>query len=285
MQNIHSLLSTDIKNTDIKVKEESEVDFPSYEPPECGGPGDIAYHSEHSEENYSPKNTNKRKYKFKVQRTLDCPQCKVIFEKRVELKQHIKTHHPSENLIFSCEQCKYKCRRLVNLENHMLNIHQIKDILCPHCGENCPDGKSYRKHVRSKHRKKEKRKKAAKIQSTMCSLCAKVFDLASSLSNHMRTAHVDEDNLWSCEHCGKKSNTKRHHNNHVLLHLPPNFSCTNCDQKFHTKSYLMKHIRNMHTEHSEKKFNCDECGKGFSNQAVLVGHMNMHSGLKPFRCR
>ena len=117
----------------------------------------------------------------------------------------------------------------------------------------------------------------------ICEMCAKVYTTKGALSTHVRQVHMDPDKLFKCEHCGKKSNNQTIHKQHLQLHEPPTIQCPNCDLKLHTATYLKRHIKSRHTQHMQ--FPCTQCGKAFSTEQALNDHMNMHLGIKPYRCR
>merc|ERR1712226_692109 len=54
---------------------------------------------------------------------------------------------------------------------------------------------------------------------------------------------------------------------------------------FPTKVYLARHIKINHISDEEKPYRCEQCGKGFIDRVILEMHMNVHLGLKPFKCR
>ena len=71
---------------------------------------------------------------------------------------------------------------------------------------------------------------------------------------------------------------------HLKTHAEKIVACSQCDKTFSSKENLQKHVTNVHTENSKKPVHCPKCGKGFISNQVLEGHMNMHLGLKPYKC-
>ena len=47
----------------------------------------------------------------------------------------------------------------------------------------------------------------------------------------------------------------------------------------------VRHIKQNHAEEQEKDFQCAQCGKGFVTRDSYEGHLNMHAGVKPIKCR
>ncbi|CAG9763105.1 unnamed protein product [Ceutorhynchus assimilis] len=61
------------------------------------------------------------------------------------------------------------------------------------------------------------------------------------------------------------------------------FDCPLCpEQKFSKPALFIKHID---TKHQKRyMYNCSQCGKGFHSKTLCSEHMNVHLGVKPFRC-
>ena len=53
---------------------------------------------------------------------------------------------------------------------------------------------------------------------------------------------------------------------------------------FHTSYKLNRHLQTVHTDAKYKAFQCQECGKGFSAKDTFNNHLNIHKGIKPFKC-
>ena len=68
------------------------------------------------------------------------------------------------------------------------------------------------------------------------------------------------------------------------LHLDPTIPCPDCDKLFHNNNYLQRHRNSVHKLESSKKYFCDKCQKGFALKTSYDGHLNMHAGLKPYKC-
>ena len=71
---------------------------------------------------------------------------------------------------------------------------------------------------------------------------------------------------------------------HLKTHGEKIVACGQCDKTFSSKENLERHVVNVHTDDSKKPVHCLQCGKGFISNQVLEGHMNMHLGLKPYKC-
>ena len=161
-------------------------------------------------------------------------------------------------------------------------------VICPECGQQFPDGVSFKKHKKYKHSNIEKFKEEQrenKIKKLhICDLCARQFEKRSALSYHINVFHTDNSHI-ACGTCGKKFSSVPNLAKHKLLHEAPQIPCAHCAKLFHTIAYLKRHVLSQHTDQNDMPFHCDQCGRGFPNPKNLEGHMNMHLGLKPFKCR
>jgi hypothetical protein len=223
-----------------------------------------------------------------------CPDCKLQWKPirrardREVFMEHLMRHQLGSKGLW-CESCPEKFDRIQHLRRHITDTHLTSVVICPECGETCANGQVFKEHKRKAHRKEVAKKVARKktklpdSQVQVCHLCAKQFPKNSALKYHMKSVH--EELPFSCEVCGKKFSTKPNLQKHVVLHKPPTIPCQHCGSFFHTDQYLKRHIVGQHTDVSDMPFHCDQCGKGFAGPHQLSDHMNMHLGLKPYKCR
>ena len=75
---------------------------------------------------------------------------------------------------------------------------------------------------------------------------------------------------WICDYCGSRYGTKNVLKLHMMTHLPPSFSCSECAWKFVYAGTLNRH----------KKFHrgilneiCKFCSKGFATKGSLNNHI------------
>jgi len=245
-------------------------------------------------------NASKSKENYGKPKTLyACPYCKEQMEhkkggrsdtliplvcSREASAEHIMKHEFGEEG-FRCNACPEKFSIIHKLRFHIIRVHLTDNVVCTECGKVFPDGRKYQSHMRMAHKPKESTPTKEQPESFFCELCAKLFTKKSHLYHHMRYTHGDPNKLLSCKTCGKKSHTKKIHSSHEALHLPPTIPCDQCGKMCHTKELLRRHIISHHTAHVDMPCKCDQCGKGFSTSILLEYHMNVHLGLKPFKCR
>ena len=60
--------------------------------------------------------------------------------------------------------------------------------------------------------------------------------------------------------------------------------CGQCGKNFGQKALLNEHLAEVHTDERARKMQCKMCSKWVSTPKVMVGHQNMHMGIKPFKC-
>ena len=60
--------------------------------------------------------------------------------------------------------------------------------------------------------------------------------------------------------------------------------CGQCGKNFGQKALLNEHLAEFHGDERARKMQCKVCSKWVSNAKIMVGHQNMHMGIKPFKC-
>ena len=60
--------------------------------------------------------------------------------------------------------------------------------------------------------------------------------------------------------------------------------CGQCGKNFEQKALLNQHLAEVHGDQRARKLQCHVCDKWLSSEKVMVGHQNMHMGIKPFKC-
>ena len=112
---------------------------------------------------------------------------------------------------------------------------------CPLCPYSTSDGKTLRRHLRDRHRRKRH----------ACHLC----DFATAYTTNLR-AH-----LLSSKHNAEPSGK---------------FGCGQCDYACATKRRLEAHVARAH-EGGGDAFTCDVCGAGVATEYCLKLHMKTHA--------
>ena len=207
-----------------------------------------------------------------------CSECEKTFSQKLALQLHIKIVHLNMEL-FKCEYCDKTFSQKVALEQHEKIIHlNIKPFKCEYCQHSFGLKSDLKKHVNGVHEKIRHK----------CEYCDSSFSQKPQLKNHVSKMHPDghqTDLINKCVECGKvfKSNSSLQlHVNMVHLKLKP-FKCQYCEHTSGYKQALQKHIKNVHSNFTNK---CVECGNMFSTKYTLQKHMNtVHMKLKPYKCQ
>ena len=85
---------------------------------------------------------------------------------------------------------------------------------------------------------------------------------------------------WICDFCGSRYGTKNALKLHVISHLPPSLSCSECDMKFVYAGTLNNH-KKLHRGILNEI--CKFCNKGFPTKDSLRSHI-IQSHFVKFAC-
>ena len=85
---------------------------------------------------------------------------------------------------------------------------------------------------------------------------------------------------WICDCCGSRFGLKNALKLHMMNHLPPSFSCSDCEKKFLQAGHL-----NAHKKRHQGILNeiCKSCNKGYSTKSSLSDHIKKKHFAK-FNC-
>lgn len=91
-------------------------------------------------------------------------------------------------------------------------------------------------------------------ESTLCSLCNKLFSAERYFKQHYNSVHLHDG--------------------------PKRYKCMLCQRSFYTEKALQKHI----DHEMQKTHNCSECERTFHRKPDLIRHSFVHRKSKPFTC-
>ena len=88
------------------------------------------------------------------------------------------------------------------------------------------------------------------------------------------------NNGWICDCCGSRFGHKDALKIHMMSHLPPSFSCSECKKEFVQASSLKTH-KKLHTGILNEV--CKLCNKGYATKSGLTTHI-IESHFAKFHC-
>ena len=117
-----------------------------------------------------------------------------------------------------------------------------------------------------------------------CMHCSQTFLRAIVLRDHMREMHADKPLKFMCPKCDETFHQKSQLDKHLTLHSPTSQNCPVCNKLFANVYRLQRHMISHNESTDLRKFKCQECGKAFKFKHHLKEHVRIHSGEKPFIC-
>uniref|UniRef100_A0A182QDE9 Protein krueppel n=1 Tax=Anopheles farauti TaxID=69004 RepID=A0A182QDE9_9DIPT len=246
-----------------------------------------------------------------------CCCCKLYFEEKDKLFEHIQTAHRMRKgkLVskgFQCEFCKRLFRSVALVESHLRYTKDASQYYCKLCDYQTFNLRRMELHLYSSlHRETVMPMQGVRLKALKNSLsivppvryccfenCKIPFHNVELLKQHVETEHLDELNKnkeAQTELMGKCSTTKRYHECDVCAQCFPSASalqyhtalssrqdsiCAVCGVRQRTRADLLVHER-IHT--GERPFACDICSKTFTSKTKLVAHLKSH-GARDHRC-
>ena len=227
--------------------------------------------------------------KHALAKKYQCGVCKKYFGHNTTLTSHTRIHTGEKP--FSCKYCSLRFHDLGNKNKHEGRHTKNTDIKYSFQG--------------GKDLSRRKDEFAKKYQ---CTVCEKYFGRKDTLTSHIRK-HTGEK-TFSCKYCSLSFNdlaTKNHHEgrhanstdeklpckvcgklviamkSHMATHALVNtLACDVCQQKFHDKYSLRRHISIVHVKH--KPYSCGTCQKSYTLRFSLKNHEELHKGLQ-IKCK
>ena len=85
---------------------------------------------------------------------------------------------------------------------------------------------------------------------------------------------------WICDRCDSRFGLKQALKRHMICHLPPSFSCSECDKKFVHISHLKSHKKRHQGILNEI---CKVCNKGHATKTGISNHI-IYNHFAKFHC-
>lgn len=199
----------------------------------------------------------------------NCAQCSAQFKKKELLLDHLKIH-----LKFECKYCQKFFILETSLAQHMKKHEGTNLNYCQVCNVPYAVKHDLKVHFKKNH---------ANLMEYKCveDNCGKSFRTSNDLKSHQKI-HSNK-RLLKCKNCPKTFNHITSLRNHMSVHTgEKKFQCNYCAKFFSLLGNLKVHIKSVHT--NERSFECSVCGKTFARTSNLAEHLNIHKGLRPYKC-
>ncbi|XP_075989834.1 uncharacterized protein LOC142985507 isoform X2 [Anticarsia gemmatalis] len=186
---------------------------------------------------------------------------------------HCRAKHARDSVRqIHCAHCDVVVKTAKELDAHTKTEHTLQ---CNDCGDTFKGKDTLRRHIRCIHLQKRRHK---------CTICSKTFINKTRLEVHM-SSHGGNiaRSLAYCRVCRvqyKNIYVYRSHLKNSSNHAE-RMSCPDCNKKFASKVYWLKHYNFYHLHKSQ--FKCDLCNKIFISNWRLNNHRQMHHGLSRTR--
>lgn len=193
-----------------------------------------------------------------------CDLCGKSFVGRKNLNAHqSKTHN--DNMI-QCKICNKLLKKNSILRHEMGHSVRNKNVYaCPMCPERFDSFFRRIKHLKVVHNKAHYKYE--------CKFCPKSYLMASGLSRHVRSYHLQEKTL-PCEVCGLMFFSKGDRSDHMVKHNAPRiYGCHICPKSYARKKTLTEHLK-IHDPH--KRHKCTICRRKFTQKCTMMAHMKVH---------
>lgn len=202
------------------------------------------------------------------------------------LKKHIRMEHPEtledEQLrkmskIKACDVCG-KTMAKTSLREHKANVHQQSDAIfsCDLCGLKCRTKGRIKMHIFT-HAKRNDPK-------LMCKFCGKLYDNKRSLLQHEQT-HLGIVLTCDFPGCNKTFNIRTTLTGHMrYAHvLKEDYPCTypDCKRKFKVKRLFDRHIILAHEKVRHRKCPVEGCKYTIGRVDNMKIHVKRHLELRP----
>merc|ERR1712059_7876 len=252
-------------------------------------------HPEHwAESDAQPRNKGKKRGRVR-EWPKKCEMCDKVVASKWHYEKHMRSHSKkglpkSEGGLFICDVCGASFPSSAPLESHVRSHRRDQACTVDGCTAMLSNRVELSEHLLLQHKLAlpPRQRKEARIQAGphLCTLCGRGFKTISGLTHHSKVVHGDkQDPATNCPICGKVCVSPSQFKTHMALHKPPERPCPVCGKLFHTRYYVMRHVRASHISDEQKQFQCSLCHKGFGSEETLEGHMNWHNKVKPYKCR
>lgn len=206
--------------------------------------------------------------------THTCDVCGMEFYFKYKLDEHMYIH--TGRKAHTCEKCQQRFVSRKELDRHILEHSQEVSFRCNTCEKSFSSIDQLQSHV----------KLHTGGGRYMCRECGASYRWRSQLTSHMVVHSNDYD--FQCDICQKQFKRKRDLNRHVKIYhdTKPPYTCTECNQDFHSPFNLHKHNTDVHwkRQDAEGDYPCTHCTGIFKVKSDLQRHIVKVHPPRPFVC-
>ncbi|XP_067653491.1 uncharacterized protein [Haliotis asinina] len=191
---------------------------------------------------------------------------------------------PSPSGKFECLVCMKTAKCKSALRRHMMIHKEEKPFLCPVCGRKYARPEDLKQHLIRHVADLYQHSNSTNPNSRFkCDICAAVFQCEKDLQFHSVYHGVYRPNARTyaegqstvCPICGKMLQKATSLPSHIELHTQDRkFECGVCGRTFKSERNRNRHQK-IHS--GVKEFVCEICGKGLSRKAEYEAHLNRHN--------
>ena len=218
---------------------------------------------------------------------LECTECAKAIDRLEDLIIHLRDEHkkkfyaglphvfiPYKFLTdkLTCCLCPSIFDKFRALQEHM-HTH-YRNYNCDVC-----DAGFITRHTSIRHLKSHK------YGEFPCSFCGKVYDTIVKKQTHEKTCNISKSMLeYPCTLCNKRFKEYHEKQIHMAVHetKPKEYKCESCDRSYDCRRKLRVHVKRDHL--LERKYKCTQCDARFFGSHSVKRHMEMHMGVKNFKC-
>ena len=188
--------------------------------------------------------------------------CCVCGQVFIDRRDLLKHHKIHSNMVgFKCRKCDKEYAHIKHLWRHQRS-HYVPEKMCPHCGKLFQIDSSLKEHITEAH---------SVEKPFSCSLCPAHFKLKRKLKSHMESRH-SQNFSFQCDVCSALYTSQTLLNQHRKKHeikLP--YECVSCPSKFAQGTSYENHVAEAHP--GLHPYPCNQCLDGFQLESFLRDHL------------
>ncbi|XP_046662232.1 myoneurin-like isoform X1 [Homalodisca vitripennis] len=116
--------------------------------------------------------------------------------------------------------------------------------------------------------------------------CNRTFSTIYNVNPHLKRHWRPTTITCTIDNCNKAFQTRKSYDKHLMEHGPEHapYTCSKvgCGRKCYTVNSLNSHSRTH--QYAEEELTCCYCGKNFKAPCRLKAHLNIHMGVRPYKC-